>query len=528
MKSAVLASLVLCILVWPLACGAQTDYSLRIRSLDARFAGLLDDFLTDVYLDPARLAELDSSMVYASTLPAASRSGTFPTVSSYGWDRQWIEDEFMSGIGPDEPVALSYFGVLGGKTAFLVGVELGVDTREEWDDDVAAYAYADRAMVVSDRGGGYDDDQRYELDIAVAPVTTGNALGARIRGVIDDWSEAGRSVRDNLEWLYADASNPTRRYNSQYVERGSERLELGADVGYSRPSSLLRETVAGVVYLSESENSRYREYELYDNDPDNNGIGYGGYPPEAEYEEGEYRNGRDYEGLGGFLRCHLRWSEKLRSAHCASFSRSTGDGSASMEIENGGSGTWEAQGLAYDYGEGTLDRWFVQSSLGYHDVVAGRALFAIGLDARYTRTAFDESAAGTFTAESNVGLNYGAPYEQTHDNTDESIAVSLPVAMEWPFYKYLTFRIGSAVVAYRTKRDRVLTTNASGLLTGSETDVTAGMEFVDYDNVAEVYARFNTGLGFNLKDRFILEVATYSSYEVALANYYELSARFRV
>jgi hypothetical protein len=191
------AVLVASILASPLACGAQTDYSIRIRSLDVTFAGLLDDFLTDVYLNPARLSELDSSMVYAAKLPYTRLRGTFPTVSRYSLS--WVEDEYIDNIGSLEPVALSFLGVAGGKTAFSIAAEFGVDTREFWKDDLVTYPYADRALMTSDRNVGYDDFQRYELRLAVAPVTTGAALGARVTGVFFDGSEAGSSIRNRIE-----------------------------------------------------------------------------------------------------------------------------------------------------------------------------------------------------------------------------------------------------------------------------------------------------------------------------------------
>jgi hypothetical protein len=326
--------------------------------------------------------------------------------------------------------------------------------------------------------------------------------------------------------LYADASNPRQDYQSQYTERGSDRLELGVENGYSRPSGRLREIVAGAAYFEETEDNHFREFEFFDNDPDDNGIGYGGYPAESEYREDEYRNGREYAGGGGSLCCHLCWSQKLRSVHSAGYSRSTGDGSMDLALEDGGSGSWETQGLSYDYRDGSLDRWFLQSSMGYHDVVAGELLFAVGVDARYWRTTFDESASGEFFSESSAGLEFGAPYEQRHDDVDESIRVELPVALEWPCCAYFTFRLGSAFYAARDRSDRRLTASAMSLPGGAATGPFGDSAFVDYDTDTSVGARFNAGLEFNLKDRLVLDASTRGN-SVNLANIYELSAMLR-
>jgi hypothetical protein len=166
MRITIFLALVLSLLASPLFGVAQTDYSLRIRSLDVAFAGLLDDFLTDVYLNPARLAELDSSMVYGLTLPNKSISSSFPVVSYYRWNYEWIEDQYYPSVGGADPVALAFFGVLAGKTAFSIGAEFGVSTGDSWDDDFTAYPYDDRTRVrkyQTGEAGNYELSARFRF-----------------------------------------------------------------------------------------------------------------------------------------------------------------------------------------------------------------------------------------------------------------------------------------------------------------------------------------------------------------------------
>ncbi len=450
-----------------LFCGAQTDYSLRIRSLDVTFAGLLDDFLTDVYLNPARLAELDSAMVYGAKLPSRRFLSAYPSVTYYDWNYEWIEDVYEDDSYGTDPVALGFFGTLGGKTAFSVAAQVGLNTDDSWDDDINAYPYNDRARIRHSRNGRTRDSQRYLFDAAIAPLTSGNAWGARVTGAMDTWRSAEVRATETSEWLYADPTNTWLETDSWFRMYESERWELGASVGYSRPKGLVGEVVLGAAFVEESQDVRSGNYEVTDNDADGNGIGYHGFPVETDYMKDAQETERDYSGLGGFLRLHLRWSEKLRSAHFAGWSRSTGDGGTGLWMGSWESSFWKEESLGYTYADGTMDRGSFQSSLGYHDWAFDELLFALGVDLRYSISKFDESASGSFTAENSTGWGYEAPYQQHHDNTDDALTLALPVGLEWSCHKYLKIRIGTAFYAYRNTADRQLRNNAYNVLSES-------------------------------------------------------------
>jgi len=188
---------------------------------------------------------------------------------------------------------------------------------------------------------------------------------------------------------------------------------------------------------------------------------------------------------------------------------------------------WKKESLDYTYADGTMDRGSFQSSLGYHDWAFDELLFALGVDLRYSISKFDESASGSFTAENSTGWGYEAPYQQHHDNTDDALTLALPVGLEWSCHKYLKIRIGAAFYAYRNTADRQLGSNAYNVLTSPYAGEYGTFEFDDYQQSAAVDARFNTGLEFNFNDRFVLDLATNSTYDVNLASYTMLSARYK-
>lgn len=527
MKTAVLAVFLVSVLAWPLFCGAQTDYSLRIRSLDVTFAGLLDDFLTDVYLNPARLAELDSAMVYGIKLPSRRISVPYPIVAYQNWDYEWIEDLYDADSYGTDPVALGFFGVLGGKTAFSVAAEVGASTDDSWDDDLVAYPFYDRAHIEQRHHGDTRDSQTYVIDAAVAPLTSGSAWGARVKGALDTWQRAGIRADETTEWLLADPANTWLQNESSSTSQEFERWELAASAGYSRPEGLVGDIVLGAVFVDESQRVRSSNYRIQDTDPDGNGVGYRGYPVEVDYDEDAMETERDYSGFGGFLRVHLRWSEKLRSAHFAGWSRSAGEGETQLWMDSAESSFWKEESLGYTYADGTLDRGSFQSSLGYHDPLFDELLLALGVDVRYSMSKFDETASGSFAAENSTGWGFEAPYEQRHDDTVDALQLALPVGLEWSCHKYLKIRVGTAFYAYRNTADRQLTNNAYNVLSNPFAVEYGDLEFTDYEQTANVDARFNTGLEFNFKDRFVLDLAAYSTYNVSLATYTTLSARYR-
>jgi hypothetical protein len=519
--------LVASILASPLACGAQTDYSIRIRSLDVTFAGLLDDFLTDVYLNPARLSELDSSMVYAATLPHRRSVSPYPSLPYYDWNYEWIEDVYEDDSYGTDPLAVGFFGTLGGKTALSLAAQVGLSASDAWDDDVNAFPYTDRARVRHYFNGRTRESQRYVFDAAIAPLTSGNAWGARVTGTMDTWRNAEVRGTETSEWLYTDPANTWVQKNSRHRWYESGRWEIDASAGYSMPKGLVGEVVLGVVFVEESQDVRSGNFEVTDNDADGNGIGYIGHAVENVYMKDAQETERDYSGLGGFLRLHLRWTENLRSAHFAGWSRSTGDGGTRLWMSDWESSFWKDESLSYKYADGTMDRGAFQSSLGYHHTAFDELLFALGVDLRYSISKFDESASGSFTVESSTGWGYEAPYRQSHDDTDDALSLALPVGLEWSCHKYLKIRIGAAFYAYRNTADRRLSNNAYGVLTSPFAGESGTLEFDDYEQSANVDARFNTGLEFNFNDRFVLDLATNSTYDVSLASYTMLSALYR-
>jgi hypothetical protein len=182
--------------------------------------------------------------------------------------------------------------------------------------------------------------------------------------------------------------------------------------------------------------------------------------------------------------------------------------------------------LNYTY-DGTLDRWSVESSLGYSEALLEGVLIAFGIRGQFTSLSFREDAEGEFAASSSNYGEFQGPFSQSHDNSENKLALMLPAALEWSFHKYLTLRIGSTLQASRDETNRKLDNNSDEIVDQSLLPVHMGFDHLEGDVRTDVSARFNTGLGFNFNNRFIADLAAYlDSSSIYFTNFVFLSARF--
>ena len=113
---------------------AQTANSYRILSLGAPFAGIVDDYLTDVFLNPARVGELDGHLVYA-THTARSISAPYPTHEVNSYSRGQIPYEWLTPGTSASAITFGYFSPLGDGWALSVGTEVYVSAAEDHSED---------------------------------------------------------------------------------------------------------------------------------------------------------------------------------------------------------------------------------------------------------------------------------------------------------------------------------------------------------------------------------------------------------
>ncbi len=515
----------LAVLLLPALTSAQTDTSLRIRSLGSSFEGLLDDYLTDVYLNPARTGELSGPMAYAVRLVSRTVASPFPVARWGRWGGNWTENGYVSYT--IRPIGLSYFGTLGESLAWSLGTEIGVDSSEDLVDRHDINFWNSTMNVNTSSDGRTATIQHYVIDLSVA--SRNNPLGGRITGVYDSYDDGDAYVSEGSSVKNDDLENVRSNYRSRYFQGKMERLAVSASLGLSMPGRWARDLVIGGGFIEEKLSVDQREISIEDFDADGNGDWYENRVLYSR-DKDAYASGRDYTGYNAFARAHLEWSDRIRSVHAGGWSHSTGDGHGSLGLEarrfDSMTDFSSDTQMEYGYG-GTVDRFSLESSVGYSEVFFEDVLFAFAFHGVYRRTILDEPADGTVWGEnSEAGTSYSSPYFQTHDNTDDYLSLSVPVGVEWQLHKYVALRLGVTFFAQRSRTERNLTGDVDELSSG-EFLFLAGVWNSQYLNVdSNVDVRFTNGLEININERFILDLLTSYSGRIDLAEYGYVSARF--
>jgi hypothetical protein len=315
--------------------------------------------------------------------------------------------------------------------------------------------------------------------------------------------------------------------NDLYISnRQYERVSVTASAGFFRPEGLLRDVVIGGEYLGESVTGGYDGIDFDTNDADGNGVGPWGAHLDYRYLAYAADSDRNYTGFGGFARAHFVWTERLRSAHAARWTRSTGDGATTDSYGQWYEDSSWQEGVAYTE-EGTVDRVQIESSVGFHEKIFDDMLVAFGVHGYFARTAADDGAIGEFSLSQDAVSVFAAPYRQRREGTNDVYRLTIPVAFEWPFHKYLTLRIGASFYALRSEAAWRLSTNLDEMFGGGYLPRGGGFEPQTGERRTEAAGRFNTGLEFHFGDRFVVDMAYWNSSWVELANFGYLSARYR-
>jgi hypothetical protein len=525
MQSRSIIGFVLAVLFLPMLASAQTDTSLRIRSIGSTFEGLIDDYLTDVHLNPARTAELDSSMVYAGLLPSRSVAIPFPVARWFYWSGNVVENQYIDYTM--RPIGLSWFGGLGDGLAWSLGTEIDVDSWEDATDqyDIDHWEETTYASMLNE--ARTSTVQHYLVDLTVASRHT--PLGGRITVVYDGYDRGEAVVRDSRQARNDDLENTRSNYDYRFFQGELERFAVSASLGLSMPGRWARDLVIGGGFIEERLSADQQEIEIDDFDEDGNGEWYGN-DIHYRYSADEYASTRDYTGYNVFARAHFDWSDRIRSVHAGGWSRSTGDGIGGLGLELRAFDDTEEitsdNQIEYRY-DGTVDRYSLESSIGYSNAFFEGILFAFGLRVAWARTILDEPADGTIWGEdSETGTSYSAPYAQKHDNTADGLRLSVPAGIEWQLHKYVALRLGATFSAHRSETDRNLTGEVSELPDGESLFILGGLNSQRHRIDSDVDVVYSSGLEFNINDRFVLDLlGTYSS-SIYLSEYGYVSARF--
>jgi hypothetical protein len=537
---AVLAVVACC---WGAPASAQTDYSIRMRTLGVGLSGIVDDPFNDAFLNPARVADLGGRQFYAGRLPQRQQAFIYPDYPrGFSWSvfpPELVPGDPRSLAGNKyySPYTLGFVTPMGGGWTSSIALETAVKGTERLDasGDLDIDFNPAPSDFNVDQGANGDEDKYYHFVFDAAfgtgrPESEGRRFGVRATVVYDRVSDGWVDTSTDVGPGGVDMTE--LEMSSRYDRHGGEAEELDAAVtlGVYLPTHIVRQGVIGVsmnrsVYETEKLNQQ-----VTDEDFDGNGSDPNGGVPFYSVDSYRFDTNREYVGGTVFGRLGLSWTERLRSFHRLSWSQSNGDGDGVwIDQYRATEHITEKYGLDYNYKyDGTISSYDFKNAIGFVDRFTEDVLFAVGIEAVIAFVDFDETGAGTGAYETNLGgttTRTEAPYEQRGRFEREIWRLQIPTSVEWEINRYVTWRFGVLFEAYRQKDTGSISRDLDlqgipdlGLLPVSDEDH-------DLDYRTSTF--FNNGLAITLWDRLSVDLFASSSFSNNLLSFTSAVIDFR-
>jgi hypothetical protein len=517
---------------------AQTDYSLRMRTLGLGLSGIVDDPFNDAFLNPARVADLGGRQFYAGRLPQRGFSFVYPDYTR--WTERSVfppervpgDPYNLAGNKSYTPYTLGFVTPLGGSLTSSIALEAAVrgDERLDVNQDLDVVFDPAPSDFHVDQGANADEDKYYHFVFDAAfgtgsPESEDRRFGVRATVFYDRVSDRYINTSTDVE---PDGSDLTElEMRSRYERRGGEVEELDAAVtlGVFLPTHFVRQGVVGVSgNWSVYENDKL-EQNVTDEDFDGNGSDPDGGVPYYSVDKDRYDSRREYSGGALFGRLGLSWAKRLRSFHRLTWSQSSGDGDGEwIDQSRVTEHITEKYGLDYSYQyDGTISSFDFKNAIGFFDRFTEDVLFAAGIEAVIARVEFDETGVGTGaykTSNNGTSTRTEAPYEQKGKFEREIWRLQIPTSVEWEINRYVTWRLGVIFEAVRQKDTGKISRDLD--LQGIPDMGLLPISDEDHDLNYRTSTYVNNGLAITLWDR--LSVDLYASSSVSTNLLYFTSA----
>jgi hypothetical protein len=510
---------------------AQTDYSFRIRSMGTSFAGIVDDYLSDVYLNPARAGDIDGTMLYGTWLPSRSLTSSYPYQSNFFYSTGVVPREVTLVSTSTAPLAVSYLDSRRSGSAFLIAAEAYVSGSDRTDSRPSTRFLNSSVESVEDNDFRSSDVMHARVDVVMGQKGTKSPFGVRISGTYDHNRPGSADYRNTTNVSLTAPGEVSRRTEAFFQSADFEQMRLTASAGIHRSDAWVSDVVVGGGLRVEKLDTYSSVTSIYDSDADKNGQDANGGAVNLEFDEGVYESSRDYSGFTVFGRVHLDHSPTMRSTHRVSWVRLSGDGPAFHSFESTEAGFVDRMTVtrfAYDY-EGTRSEVRAESMFGYHESITDDVLFAAGLHGVYERSELDEPGTGEVRV-TNSGVDNPingvavSPYAQLHDNAHELFEIVVPAALEWSVHEFVSLRLGAAFVLLRQDGSGMYAQEVLALGGQSVFPIDARVVSLDNDVVSSTTITYSNGLGINIKDRVVIDLLVTGSLD--FTSYSFLSARF--
>jgi len=510
------------------AARSQTRLSYRIEAMGGDLQGIVPDFLTDALLNPAATGGLERPQVYLLRLSGRGVSAPYHYVGYVNFGRIPLE---TYGVNYSvTPIGGSYFGTVG-SLAFSVSTEIGYrgddNTRE---NEVVFLGSSASATAETYNNRSINDTHFYLVDAVLA--TTGDEVrwGLRVQGRYTANDDQYATFSEDESWFLADPTRRGRATEGNADARNFRRTSVSAALGLERPGRLFEDVVIGGSVRSDRMDAGAGDLRYDDEDIDGDGKDIFGGRADYYARDAYFNSERDYSGFGGFARVHNYFGGGARSTLFAAWTRLDGDGVGQMG--------WSEQQFpipqfreelvaAYEQ-SGRVDDVSVGASVGYSGDVIDALLIGAGLRATYTRTKFDEEAAGdgTLIWEGDVPIEGIFPFglEQGAHYVYDTVDVRLPIGLEWSVWKYIRLRAGLTWYAQRTKSEELATRYVTDARVQGSEALDQTRNFESGRSTRTGYTLTN-GIGLSFNERLMIDLLTTSG--INLASYAYVSAGYR-
>jgi hypothetical protein len=511
---------------------AQTDLSLRTRAIGASFGGVVEDLISDAFLNPARLSAFTGTQVYLAANPHRRYTLPYPRPSdSYGGNALLPTEGYARfnyrDYSESAPYEATLFTGLGEGTRASFSFAFFSDGSDDFEEGDEVRTGSDNLRLEDTARGGSLDLTSFRLEGALSTGDNAEDKSTGLRLALSRSTSEVGSVESH-QTIYFEPVSETAlatRYNKRTTD--FVQLEAVLSGGIFRPGSMLREFMLTAGYSSREFDTENTQTSAYDNDLDGNGVGMGG-SPEQDYTRSDFTAARAYDGPVIRSRLHMDLTDHVVFTAGGFYEYRTGSGPASHsfdDIDNeifGGSSMTVRTPYEYD---GTDSRYGLNATFGYREELIPSVLFALGASFQFRRDDFSETGVGTMSVEivDTTPVSVQVEYEQKAWRIDDAMYLSIPAGVEWAPIKQLAVRLGMELVGRRTEETRVF--RRSPDTTSLPSEFTYANEFRWGRTTDQASAYFTSGLGANLAERLFLDLLYQSGSTVSLTGFSYVSLR---
>jgi hypothetical protein len=513
----------------------QTDYSLRTQALSYHFAGIIEDALTDIYLNPARAGLIGRREVYAVKLREKTVDIPFPTsggLSRYpGIRLTLLEDEFVTFRYT--PFSVNVLTPIGGSLKASFGFEAALSNSNDLstEADLAIDSY--EILEEYERTSLYERDRNHAaLSVALAAPLGDSYAGARLYAAYDN--EEYRSISDRIIYrMPTDLSGDIYfRQDYDLSIRDFERTSFAFETGLYRPGRFLSDMVLRFGWRRSLFPVMRSDSYYWNEDYDGNGNSINGGHPDLYFEDIAYGSDRDYSETALHGRVHLDIGKGIRATQVVSWSGGDGDGSALYNyVEDRREAPTElfTHDLSFRY-DGDYSNLYVSSAIGQTRQIHDKVSVTVGAKAVWQRRNFNENGSGgSYTLYASElypdTLMLESGYRQAYRNDEDYYYLVLPLALECRLHKYVCLQMSAELVGVYSDNENMYRQDVS--LDSNPVLLNERLDSVEYLLESSTAMRYNNGLTVNIEDRVLVDMIYGSSSSVGFASFGYLSVRYR-